>query len=159
MTKKKKKLVDIPYVCLFFMMIKCTSYKHQHPPKAFVLDKKTYKTCATCLTNKAKTRANKKTISDHNQTIETISLNDLNEYVMELMESLENDMRLSFTIHVDVNMSDQNCNIKSIANMIVNNIEEGDGYSWVSSSPNLQNQHFNEQPLNEQPLNKQPLND
>ncbi|CAG8750106.1 15127_t:CDS:2 [Dentiscutata erythropus] len=73
-------------------MIKCTSYKHQYPSEAFVLDGKTYKTCATCLTNKAKTRANKKTISDHNQTIETIPLNDLNEYVMELIESLENDI-------------------------------------------------------------------
>ncbi|CAG8755961.1 10782_t:CDS:1, partial [Cetraspora pellucida] len=78
-----------------------------------------------------KRRADKKTIPDYNQIIETIPLNDLNEYVIELIDSFENNIGLSFTIHVDVNMSNQNCSIKSIANMIVNNIEEGDGYSWV----------------------------
>ncbi|CAG8629665.1 2479_t:CDS:1, partial [Dentiscutata heterogama] len=97
----------------------------------FVLDGKINKTCTTCLTNKAKTRANKKTILNHNQIIETIPLNDLNEYIIELMDNLKNNMGLSFTIHVDVNMFDQNCSIKSIANMTINNIEEGDSYSWV----------------------------
>ncbi|CAG8464303.1 19588_t:CDS:2 [Gigaspora margarita] len=112
-------------------MKKCTSCTCQHPPEAFVLDGKSNKTCATCLTKKAKTRADKKTIPNHKQIIETIPLNDLNEYVVELMDSLENSMGLFFTIYVDINMSDQNCSIKSIANMIVNNIEEGDGYFWV----------------------------
>ncbi|CAG8804697.1 12188_t:CDS:2, partial [Racocetra fulgida] len=53
----------------------------------FVLNGKRNKTCATCLTNKAKTRADKKTIHDDNQIIETILLNDLNEYVIELMDT------------------------------------------------------------------------
>ncbi|KAF0546075.1 ATP-dependent DNA helicase pif1 [Gigaspora margarita] len=113
------------------MMKKCTSCTRQHPPEAFVLDRKSNKTCATCVTNKAKTRADKKTIPNHKQIIETIPLNNLNEYVVELMDSLENSMGLFFTIYVDVNMSDQNCSIKSIANIIVNNIEEGDSYFWV----------------------------
>ncbi|CAG8788546.1 16216_t:CDS:1, partial [Cetraspora pellucida] len=71
---------------------KYTSYIHKYPPEAFVLNGKVNKTCATCLTNKAKTKANKKTILDHNQIIKTISLNDLNEYVIELMDSLENNI-------------------------------------------------------------------
>ncbi|CAG8716497.1 25362_t:CDS:2, partial [Gigaspora rosea] len=47
------------------------------------------------------------------------------------MDSLKNSMGLSFTIYVDVNMSNQNCSIRLIANIIVNNIEEGDSYPWV----------------------------
>ncbi|CAG8842941.1 730_t:CDS:2, partial [Gigaspora margarita] len=110
----------------------------------FVLNGKRNMTCATCLTNKAKTRADKKTIPDHNQIIETIPLNDLNEYIVELMDSLKNNTGLSFTIYVDVNMSDQNCSIKSIANIIVNNIEEGDGYSWVvKTAPRMSTCHEN----------------
>ncbi|CAG8799257.1 20920_t:CDS:2 [Cetraspora pellucida] len=125
-------------------MEKCTSCTCKYSPEAFVLNGKVNKTCATCLTNKAKTRADKKTIPDHNQIIETILLNNLNEYVIELMDSLENNMGLSFTIHVDVNMFDQNCSIKSIANMIINNIEEGDSYSWVvKTAPRMSACHEN----------------
>ncbi|CAG8518697.1 4758_t:CDS:2 [Racocetra fulgida] len=99
------------------------------PPENFKLHGKVYKTCATCLIKKAEKRVDKKTAPNHNN-IETIILNNLTEYVIELIDSFENNSGLSFTINVDVNMSDQNFNIKSIVNMVVNSIEEGDGYNW-----------------------------
>ncbi|CAG8668807.1 44591_t:CDS:2, partial [Gigaspora margarita] len=89
----------------------------------FILEGKNYKTCATCLIKK---RANKKTLPDYNHNIEIISLKDLNKYVIELIDNIENNTGVSFTIQVDIDISDQNLSMKLIANMIIDSIEEGD---------------------------------
>ncbi|CAG8505948.1 2429_t:CDS:2, partial [Racocetra fulgida] len=69
---------------------------------------------------------NKKIVSEYIENIEIILLQDLNEYIVEMIYNLENNAKLSFTIQVDVNMTDQNLNLKSIASVIVNSIEESD---------------------------------
>ncbi|CAG8667595.1 2448_t:CDS:1 [Racocetra persica] len=114
----------------FFMIEKCNSYTQKYPSENFKLHGKVYKTCATCLIKKAEKKADKKTIPDHNN-IKTILLDNLNKYVIELIDSLENNSELSFTINIDANMFDQNFGIKSIINIVVNSIEEGDGYNWI----------------------------
>ncbi|CAG8771134.1 4691_t:CDS:1, partial [Racocetra persica] len=90
-----------------------------------------------------KKRVEQKTVPDNNNYIQTVPndndyilkiilLNNLNEYVAELI--FKNNIELCFIVQVDIaniNISDQNFNIKSIAHMIVDHIKEADGYSWV----------------------------
>ncbi|CAG8817551.1 4760_t:CDS:2, partial [Gigaspora rosea] len=79
--------------------------------------------------------------NDNDHMLEIIPLNNLSEYIAEL--TAKNDIGLCFTVQVDIadiNMSDQNFNIKSIAHMIVDHIEEADGYSWT---PRISTRHEN----------------
>ncbi|CAG8803935.1 2352_t:CDS:2 [Cetraspora pellucida] len=131
-------------------MDKCSSCNNHYPPEAFMLNGKKYKTCVTCLIKKAEKRAKKKALPDDNNVNipEVISLEYLSEYFAELTDNLENNMGLYFTVQVDIAdmpiLVNQNFNIKLIANIIINYIEESDGYSWVvKTAPHISTCHEN----------------
>ncbi|CAG8485882.1 13489_t:CDS:1, partial [Dentiscutata heterogama] len=85
-------------------MDKCSSCNNHYPHEAFMLNRKKYKTCATCLIKKAEKRAKKKALPDDNNVNipEVILLEDLSEYFAGLTDNLENNMGLYFTVQVDI---------------------------------------------------------
>ncbi|KAF0527756.1 ATP-dependent DNA helicase pif1 [Gigaspora margarita] len=117
------------------MTKECTSCSRHRPLEAFVYEGKTYKTCAECLTKKAKKRAVKNSMlrDDTQNNVESISLKDLSEYVTESIKNLEPNTGLFLMMQVEITdisiMDDQS--FKMLANMIAHNIEEGDGYTWT----------------------------
>ncbi|CAG8748196.1 6604_t:CDS:1, partial [Dentiscutata heterogama] len=97
---------------------------------------KFYKTCANCLTSK--TEKHRKLGKANTQpTIETILAQFLYNYIENLISNIENN-RISFEIYINLNddmFSEVEFNdLKSIARIIINKVEEGDDYVWSTTT-------------------------
>ncbi|CAG8801876.1 12394_t:CDS:1, partial [Dentiscutata erythropus] len=104
---------------------------HHYPPESFILKGKAYKTCANCLIFKAEKR--RKLDNDSTQTtIETISAQSLSNYIANLISNIENNSRILFEIRIDLTDDTfskiESNDLKSLARIIVDKVEEGDDY-------------------------------
>ncbi|CAG8655447.1 7439_t:CDS:2, partial [Racocetra fulgida] len=90
-----------------------------YSPESFKYKGKTYKTCANCLTSKAE----------------------------NLISNIENNGKISFEICVDLTddifSEVESNNLKSIAKIIVNKVEEGDDYVWSTETASRISARFN----------------
>ncbi|RIB05231.1 hypothetical protein C2G38_2047772 [Gigaspora rosea] len=125
-------------------MVKCNSCNNDLQPEAFFHKRKTYKTCATCLISRAEKRIAKKNLDNTTMTttIESIAPQTLSDYIAELISNAENNNGISVEIHLDLNDDIFSIAIfddpKTIVRIIIDKIEEGDGYTWTSTtSPNV----------------------
>ncbi|CAG8713598.1 9293_t:CDS:2 [Gigaspora margarita] len=119
-------------------MEKYTSCSQKYSPEAFLYKRKTYKTCANCLANKAKKRIDEKAalsiiVRGYTQDVfESILLKELSNYVAELIESTQENSGLFFKIRFEIFDLVEH-SFKSIAEMIINYIESGDNYVWLTN--------------------------
>ncbi|CAG8570218.1 16378_t:CDS:2 [Dentiscutata erythropus] len=115
-------------------MDKCTSCSRRYPPELFIYKGKTYKTCNNCLTSKAEKKI--KLNNDTKPIIETISLQVLSEFVAKLISDVEHNNGISFEARIDLNddiFPITNLDLKSIARVILDKVEEGDDYPQSST--------------------------
>ncbi|CAG8766792.1 7812_t:CDS:1, partial [Cetraspora pellucida] len=118
-------------------MNKCTSCNNHYLPESFKYKGKVYKTCANCLTSKAEKR--RKLNNENTQsTMETISAQSLCNYIENLISNIENNNGISFEIRIDLDddifSEVKSDNLKSIARIIVDKVEEGNDYIWSTST-------------------------
>ncbi|CAG8779555.1 17740_t:CDS:1, partial [Dentiscutata erythropus] len=95
----------------------------------FVLEGKLYKTCSECLIAKRTIKSDSTNIE--NTLIEKISFKEISDYITDSLE-YNNKLYINFRIILEeeiLNIAD--INIKLIAKLIVDEIEEADGYNWT----------------------------
>ncbi|CAG8548696.1 4510_t:CDS:2, partial [Racocetra fulgida] len=127
-------------------MNKCNSCFRYLSPESFIYKGKTYKTCTNCLTAKAENQ--RKLDNDNAQpAIKTISVQSLCNYIENLISNIENNNRISFEIHIDLNddifSEVEPDNLKAIVRIIVDKIEEGDDYIWSTTTAPHTSVQFN----------------
>ncbi|CAG8793512.1 27904_t:CDS:2, partial [Dentiscutata erythropus] len=106
---------------------------------SFMYKGKTYKTCANCLINKAKKQ--KKLDTDNTQPIiETISAQSICDYIENLISNVENNNRISFEIHIDLNddifLEVEPNDLKSIDTIHIPDLDSQQQSSTVFSADN-----------------------
>ncbi|CAG8853257.1 3012_t:CDS:2, partial [Gigaspora margarita] len=132
---------------------------------------KSYKTCSDCLITKSNNSNKKRTlpISDESESvnnplksqlesqlesqfesqleceIEDIIFTDIIEYVSNKTVGLEQDSSLVFNFRVELNddiLNAANNNMKTLVKLIVDEVEEGDGYHWTfTTGPTISVRH------------------
>ncbi|CAG8618528.1 2489_t:CDS:2, partial [Cetraspora pellucida] len=102
-----------------------------------------------CLTTKAEKKVAKKSVLDNHTNnddtfIEIISIHKISDYIADIINNLEinNALHITFRVRLE-NISDiTNVDVKMIAKLIVDEIEEGDDYNWIAkTAPNLSAHH------------------
>ncbi|CAG8488152.1 15861_t:CDS:2 [Cetraspora pellucida] len=112
-------------------MMFCTSCSRMLSYNAFVLDDKSNKTCAKYLITKAEKKAKNANVEDI--LMKKISFKQISDYITDSIEQNKNS--INFRIILDENtLSIANINVKLIAKLIVDKIEEGDGYNWIATT-------------------------
>ncbi|CAG8758150.1 22486_t:CDS:2, partial [Dentiscutata erythropus] len=88
----------------------CTSCNRILPPEAFIYENKSYKTCAECKTNRAEKKKSKKTtdIDTEEAPIEIIAIDEINNYIFDMINGLENDTALFSTFYVKLDKATLN---------------------------------------------------
>ncbi|RIB10878.1 hypothetical protein C2G38_2263281 [Gigaspora rosea] len=126
------------------------------PPEAFILYNKSYKTCARCLLAKSKKKAEKRSLpSDNNfegmnnrtesqleKNMEEITFNNIIEYISNKISDLEEDSSISFNLRIELDdntLTNAHNNTKLLVKLIVDEIEEGDGFT---TGPTNSVRHF-----------------
>ncbi|CAG8761517.1 3192_t:CDS:1, partial [Dentiscutata erythropus] len=97
-------------------------------PDAFIYKGKNYKTCNSCRSVRTTNQ------SDLETFVETILINEVSDYIANTTDNLENHTKLSLTFHIrldKITLSGVGTNVKLMAKLIIDEIEEGDSYSWM----------------------------
>ncbi|CAG8445736.1 7597_t:CDS:2 [Cetraspora pellucida] len=117
-------------------MPSCSTCSRNPPPEEFIYKGKSYKTCNSCRA----VRTPKK-----NEPVEIISLHEISNHIANAINNLENQAELSLIFHIrldDVTLSGVGTDVKLMTKLIIDEIEEGDGYNWAAkTAPNLSARH------------------
>ncbi|KAF0544537.1 hypothetical protein F8M41_002686 [Gigaspora margarita] len=116
--------------------------------EAFIFNNKAYKTCANCLIARFNKKTEKRPLpSDNNfgstknrtetqleNDTEEIAFINLIEYVYNKFSNLEEGSSISFNLRIELDnntLTNARHNAKLLVKLIVDEIEEGDGYNWT----------------------------
>ncbi|CAG8456528.1 5981_t:CDS:1 [Dentiscutata heterogama] len=106
----------------------CTSCSRTLSFAEFIYEGKSYKTCARYITNKAIKKDN----LDEKTIIKAISIQDISDYITNVIADLEHcsELSLVFRIQLDeIILGIVDTDVKAITILIINEIENGDGYN------------------------------
>ncbi|CAG8664464.1 6783_t:CDS:2, partial [Racocetra persica] len=82
-----------------------------------------------------------------NNFIEIIPIQEVSQYIINTIDDLEDYAELSLVLRIQLDesmISDTDINVKTIAKLIIDEIEEGDGYNWTATTAsNLSARHHN----------------
>ncbi|CAG8724947.1 14864_t:CDS:1 [Cetraspora pellucida] len=115
----------------------CTSCSCTLSSTEFIYESKSYKTCARCITNKAIKKDN----LDEKTIIEAISIQDISNYITNVIADLEHCLELSLVFHIQldkITLGIVDTDVKAMTILIINEIENDDKYNWtVTTALNL----------------------
>ncbi|CAG8630187.1 14770_t:CDS:2, partial [Dentiscutata erythropus] len=113
--------------CNILNTIFCISCSHTLSHENFVLEDKLYKTCSECLITKRTIKSD--SINIENTSIEKISFKEISDYITDSLE-YNNKLHINFhVIHKEKILNIADMNVKLMAKLIVNEIEEAGGYN------------------------------
>lgn len=117
----------------------CTSCTRKLPREAFIHKGKLFKTCSSCLSKKQrKAKQTAPTVGvqtgSTETSLDTVSLQEISGYIGDVTAVLEPGAKLALNLSIkldDEALTTASHDVKLLAKVVVDMVEDGDGYSWV----------------------------